>query len=496
MSAGVASPTTSARAKAVGVRAGLPVLTVFAVSGVYALLAAYFSLRRHDGFRSGFDLAAFDQELWLLANGHAPLNTQHGLLWWGEHFSVSVTLLTPFYALGAGPAFLLTLQALTVALVAPLLYALARSYGARPWLAALPGLLWLASPLTVIPNVNDFHHVPLVAPVIVGSVLALKHDRLILFAILAAVACGAKEDVALLYVMLGLVVAWEGRRRLGALIAASSLGLFLVVILVYMPAVGSMQGWYEQRFAGDRGDSVLDVGIWMLEHPGGAIGHFLDTPKLGLLLALLVTTGGLCLLAPRWMLLGVPALGHNLVSAYGPQHGIWDQYQYPVMVSLAIAAAVGVHRLPELGPRVKLLAAAGVTLGFLVAPLGFRHVDRVSEWNEARVAALGGPEARRAALALVPDDVPVAASVRVTPHLSQRREIYTLPNPFFGHDVFGTGWTGAELAEREQGVGWVVLDVNDHPLEWDDSAQRLPAVLRARGFAKVFDEGTVSVWRR
>ena len=102
------------------------------------------------------------------------------------------------------------------------------------------------------------------------------------------------------------------------------------------------------------------------------------------------------------MLLGVPALAHNLVSAYGPQHGIWDQYQVPVALSFSIAAAVGVHRLAEARRRVRLLAAAGVALALLVAPLGVAHVDRQSQWSAERVAGIGGPEARRDALALDP----------------------------------------------------------------------------------------------
>jgi uncharacterized membrane protein len=477
-------------------RARLPLLAVAAGSIGYAWLAAYFSLRRHNGYRSNFDLANFDQVLWLLANGHEPLNTQYGRVFWGEHFSPTIALLTPLYALGAGPATLVVLQAVTVALVSPLLYALARAYGARPWLAAIPALLWLASPLTLIPNVNDVHHIPLVAPAIVGSVLALKRERLLLFGLLALVACCAKEDFSLIYVMLGVVVALEGRRRFGAAISAISLAIFLFAVAVYLPAFGSSTAWFEKRFAGDRGDSTLDVATWMVTHPGAAAGDLFVSEKIGLCLALLATTGGLCFLAPRWMLLGLPALAHNLASSYGPQHGIWDQYQVPVALSFSIAAAVGVHRLAEIRPPVRLLAAAGVTLAFLVAPLGVRHVDRQSEWSAERTARLGGPEARRDALALIPDGVPVAASTRVTPHLAHRRELYTLPLPFLGREVWDADWSAEETARRAAGVRWVLLDTNDRPIELERTPELIGPLLPRLGFRRIFEEGTVSVWVR
>lgn len=483
-------------ALATAVRVRLPLLAVAAGSIGYAWLAAYFSLRRHDRYRSGFDLANFDQVLWLLANGHEPLNTQYGRVFWGEHFSPAIALLTPLYAAGAGPTALLVLQAVTMSSVAPLLYALARAYGARPWLAALPALLWLASPLTLIPNVNDVHHIPLAVPVIVGSVLALKRDRLLVFALLALLACCTKEDVSLIYLTLGVVVALEGRRGLGAAISGASLALFLFAVVVYLPAFGSSTSWFEERFAGDRGDSLLDVVTWMLTHPGTAVGDLVVSEKIGLCLALVATTGGLCLLAPRWMLLGLPALGHNLLSAYGPQHGIWDQYQVPVALSFAVAGAAGVHRLAGARPPVRLLAAAGVTLAFLVAPLGIRHADRQSEWTAERVARLGGPEARRDALALIPDDVPVAASTRVTPHLAHRRELYTLPLPFLGRAVWASDWSEEELARRAAGVEWVVLDVNDRPTELQRTPELVRPLLPKLGFRRVFEEGTVSVWQR
>ncbi|MDQ3380634.1 MAG: DUF2079 domain-containing protein [Actinomycetota bacterium] len=450
-------------------------------------------MRRHEAFRSGYDLANFDQVLWLLANLHEPLDTQTGRVFWGEHFSPTISLLAPLYALGAGPVALLVIQALTMALVAPLLYALARAYDASPWLAALPALLWLLSPLTLIPNVNDLHHVPLVAPLIVGSILALKRDRLVVFAMLALLASFAKEDISLVYLMLGLVVALEGRRRLGAAIAAAALGVFLFAVVIFLPTFSDSSAWFAKRFAGDRGESLSDVVVWMASHPVAALGDLFALQNLAVFAALVLTTGGLCLLAPRWMLLGLPVLAHNFLSAYGPQHGVQDHYQVPIALAFAVAAAVGVHRLALAGARVRILATAAVTLAVVLFPVGVSYVDRKSEWSSDRTALTGGVEARREMIVLIPDDVPLAASTRLTPHLAHRRELYTLPLPFFGGEELGVDWSQAEMNRRAAGVRWVIVDTNDVPLENPRTRELIVPILEDLGFRTIARRGTVSV---
>jgi uncharacterized membrane protein len=347
-------------------RARLPLLLVVGAAAAYAAAAAYFAIGKHDIYRGGFDLANLDQELWLLSRGYEPMDTQLGLLFWGAHFSPALALLTPIYYFGGGPEELITVQALALAAVSPLLYLLARAYGASPWLAAIPALLWLTSPLTWIPAVTSVHHVPLAAPIIVGSVLALKRDRLVMFAALGLLACCLKEDIPLMYAALGVVVALEGRRKLGAAISAAAIAIFLFAVVVFLPSFSNLQTWFARRFAGDRGDSLSDVAVWMLSNPLAALEDVAMQENATLLLALVVTCGGLCFLAPRWMLLGLPALAHNLLSAYGPQHGIWNQYQVPVTVSLAIAAAVGVHRLATVSRPARLAAVAGVTLAIVI----------------------------------------------------------------------------------------------------------------------------------
>jgi uncharacterized membrane protein len=460
-------------------------------------VASYFSLRRHDNYLSTFDLANFDQALWLLAQGEEPFITQHGRHLMGDHFNPALVLLVPIYVLGGGVGALLVLQSVLVALVAPLLYVLARIRGATEWIAAVPAVLWLASPLTLTQNLDDFHHTPIAAPLIVGSIVALQRDRLVLFAALGLVACSFKEDIPLIYAMLGVIVILEGPRRLGFAIVAVATTVFAFAVFVFMPHYGNSLDWFAKRFAGSRGDSMADVAWWIIRNPIATLEDLATYHNVFVVVSLVLTAGGLCLLASRWMLLALPALAHNLLSAHPEQHMLRYHYWFPVILGLAIAGAVGAPRITAIrlaASRRLLVGWVGVSC-FVLFAVGILYASSFTGWTEEKRVNLGGPEARRDALGLIPDGAPVAASVRLTPHLSQRREIYTLPRPFLPVD-YGGDLTAAELEDRARRVRYVALDTDDSPKEYRATGRVLPLVLERRGFQEIARYGSVRIYVR
>src|SRR5262249_46662091 len=152
------------------------------------------------------------------------------------------------------------------------------------------------------------------------------------------------------------------------------------------------------------GDSLVAVAGWMARHPVHALTDLVTAQNVSVVVVLLLTSGGLCLLAPRWMLLALPALANNLFSAYSPQHELATQYFAPVALALAIAGAVGVHRLPAIGRTARLALVACVTTAFLASFFGLRSGYLGSQWTAAETAYAGGPAVREKAVALVPRD--------------------------------------------------------------------------------------------
>jgi hypothetical protein len=299
-----------------------------------------------------------------------------------------------------------------------------------------------------------------------------------------------------MYAMLGLVVAIEGRRRLGAAIAGVSLAVFVVVIGVFMPAFSDSASWFAKRFAGSRGDSLTDVFLWMARHPLAAAGDLVTAENLTVCAVLVLMTGGICLLAARWMLLGLPVLAHNLLSAYPSQHELATHYFVPVALAFSIAAAVGVHRFAELGPRTRIVIGACVVTAALSSAIGVNAARTGSELHAATGANPDGVDARRDAVALIPRDAVVAATPRLSAHLSSRREIYALPLPFLGRLAYGADWSPEEMARRARRVRWVLLDTDDRPAEFPRVAERVVPVLRRLGFVEIFRRGSVAVYVR
>ena len=207
-------------------------------------------------------------------------------------------------------------------------------------------------------------------------------------------------------------------------------------------------------------------------------------------MVLIVATGGLAVLAPVWMLLALPTAAHNALSAYEPQHLLSFHYHQLTMTALFIAAAMGVRRLQDAGVRLRLGAGMGIGLAAVIAVAAGSWAH--AHWTEGiRLPR----EPTRAALARVPPDAPLAASPHLLPQVSQRVEVYTLPEPFRPLDT-GSPLTEEQFAERATRVQYVVFRENDLPVEYAGTPERILALLEREGFVPIARAGRVTVFQR
>jgi hypothetical protein len=91
--------------------------------------------------------------------------------------------------------------------------------------------------------------------------------------------------------------------------------------------------------------------------------------------------------------------------------------------------------------------------------------------------------------------VPVAASTHLLPHLSQRAELYTLPEPFVPID-WGGSVTPAELRAKVRGVRYVALVEGDGPFEYPRDIATVVPLVRKAGFVEIYRDGPVRVFER
>lgn len=461
-------------------------------TAAYAVVLSAASIERYDRFESyGYDLGIFSQAIWLLSHGHAPFSTIRGRDLFADHFQPGLALLAPLGRLGL-PAAVLVLQSVLLALPAPLLFALARRRGAGRPLALAVSLLWLASPVTQWPNLFDFHPETAVPVLMVLGAVLLEADRRAWFVVTAVLACSFKEDVPLVYAIWGVVLWLGGRRRFGAALAAGAVAWAVLAFAVAIPAEGGNLGYYSKRFAGDRGSSVGDVFRGLVEHPIAALQTASTGANGRIVLALILSTGGLALLAPRYLLLALPGTAANVLSAYPPQHDLHLQYQLIPAAGAAIAGAYGAGNLSGRAPRraaeavAALLVAAAVVVTAVESP-GLHVLRSTGPAAEA---------AKKTALALVPAAAVVAAAPDLAPHLASRLDVYELPEPFLYLAGNGQYWSRAEVRDRARSVRYVIDDGNPRRAY----AARLMHELRPRlpglGFRLLYSRDGVRVWRR
>ena len=463
---------------------------VLGIAGLYALVIGTLALLRYESFASDFDHGIFSQYVWLLGHLKEPFNTINLRTLLGDHVEPGIALLAPLGTLGVGAPGLLVVQTLALAATAPLLYLLARGHGARGWVAAVPALLWCASPVVLRPALHDFHPETLVPVLLVGGCVLLARGRVVWFLVTAAVALAMKEDVGLTYAALGLVLAWTGRRRLGAALAVAGAVWSALAVFVVLPTFGNAaESEFGPRFAGVRGDSLADAVEFMLRNPLTTVAQALGPAELGILALLVLTTGGLCLLAPKWLLVAVPAAALNLLSAYDLQHTIEYHYWIVAAGAVAVAGAVGARRVPAASTRTWLAwaAAAGCLLVLLSAQwIGAIGRQIRAEWPHRAE--------RQAILDAIPDGARVAAPMHALPHLAEREHLYVVPEPLIAVRV-GTEWGDAERNRATEQLDYIVFDPGMR--FWGaPSVEQVQQEIERRGFVEVMRRGDTRLYGR
>ena len=270
-----------------------------------------------------------------------------------------------------------------------------------------------------------------------------------------------KEDIALVVIVLGLFIAFRphrepGDRRVGLITAGLALLWFVAVTQLLLPTVAGHPAHYDALYQGVGGSpsGVLDTAI---HDPGQITSRFVTSESGEFAGKLLAPFGLTALLAPGLLLLGLPQFGIDVVSDVSWTRAITYHYAAIPLAAVAIAAVEGtafvVRRVGGatrwLLPAFVLACAIASTLAWGPSPVGAEYEK--SWWPPATDPRL---DAKRAAIAAIPDDASVSAAYTFVPHLSRRERIYTFPNP----------WRASNWGYKDRGtddprdVDWLAVD--------------------------------------
>jgi uncharacterized membrane protein len=468
-----------------------PARLVAAGSAAFAAGLGGLAVLQHRAFWTGrFDVGNLVQAVWSTAHGDVLSVTgltgrQISRL--GAHFDPIVVAFAPLWWIWPDASLLLVTQAAAVATGAVPVYLLGRRHLRSDWASAGFALAYLLHPATQWLVLDDFHPVALATPLLLWGFWFLDSDRLVAFAVVAALACLTKEQIGLVVAAMGLWYALRpGRRRAGTVIACAGTLVSVVAMLVVVPHFAPGGGSpFEGRY-GAVGGTPGGIVRTALTDPGAVLGEVTSGRDLSYLAELLLPLLGLPLLAPLAALTAAPELVLNLLSDTRTQTSIHFHYTAGALPGLFAAAVLGAARIRSrfawaARPEGRAVVVSTLLAGILLGPLPvWQEVPFGSDLatrehvvgHHARVAAR--------AVALIPPDAPVSATNTLGAHLSARRRVFSFPV------LRDATW----VAVDEQRPSY--RDQADAPVRF---ARAYAAIRAGNRFRVVFDEDGIVVLR-
>ena len=402
------------------------------------------ALLHHQALGTGYDLGIYDQVVWNLAHGNAFLTTlvyETGGFY--DHFEPVLAMLAPLYWLWPDVRVLLIVQAVALGLGSLPIYLYASRRLGKIWPGSLVPALVLAAAYLLYPalhaaNLNDFHEVSLLPPLLGFALYGLLTGRRRVLLVFLGLALLVKEDTgvtALAFSLYILLLQPPGfRRRDGLFMAVAVLiWVFLILNVLYPAVTHGMPYPFVDRRYGWLGDSPAAALRSLATRPQLALAHLLQPPKLRFLLNLFGPLLFLPLLGWPVIALCFPILGYLMLSDYAPQWSVQSYYNPPLLPFLFFALIqafmlllVRLKGSPAQRRGVLLamlvLVVAGVGYGYYV----FSPAPGGRTFSADYFRATPRTEAADRLLADVPAGASVSTIWPLVPHLSQRAQIYTV----------------------------------------------------------------------
>ncbi|GAC1312077.1 MAG: hypothetical protein NVS2B3_19160 [Vulcanimicrobiaceae bacterium] len=376
---------------------------VWFASAAYALV--YFALGaiRYAAYRSGSDLGLFTQSI--AAAGAGFVNTTEGGSHFTFHFSPILYACAPLLIATHSPLALVAIQAAAGALVAPPLYAIARSRVPEGLAASIACVALLYPPLAGV-TFADFHENGFAPAATMWLLWAVDARRLRVAALALLVVLAVKEDQAAIVCAVGVVAALGfaragdgARARFAASAALVSAGTFVAFFGLVRTVAGAHDAWAPSHFYAWSGDARGSAPWYSIGRPAYLLEAFLPLAFVAL------ASPAIVLAIPGF----VEVLGsHESITYTMGQHyaAVWIAY-----VLFAFALAIGsLHaRAPR---RATTLVRASLALCAIVLA-----VASPTHWSHYVRARTAHDAARDRALARLPQESEVGAADDLYAHL-------------------------------------------------------------------------------
>lgn len=467
------------------IRGNVAIILIVTLSAVsYSTL----SLLQHWRFEShALDLGLFDQAIWCYSRLTPARSTVRGfpnLL--GDHFHPILMTLAPLYWINPKAETLLIAQAVLLSLGAVPVYLFAKKR-----LGTAPGLIFALS-YCLYWGIQeaasfDFHEIAFAVPLIACALYFADGERWPLYFTCVLLLLLTKENLSVFVAACGLYLIVTGRFKQGAISIAVGVSWLFLATKVFIPYfAGQPYIYWDYSAFGTGPVSSLKTIVrrpWLV-----AQVMFSEREKIRTIYYLLHPFTPLVICSPL-IITSAPLLAERFLA--DQPNFWWTEFHYSATIApvVAMASADGLARLISLvkndgrASRVALIVSLAVlALNVrLVPPFALGKLLYPQYWRLSADYQTG-----REALALIPPHASVVAQSAIVPHLSGRREIYSL------------GYLEWVKSGRTPECEFVVVggpNVDHWPVDYEAVRSYL-AAQKAKGYRPIYERGEWVVLKR
>lgn len=398
-------------------------LGLVAIASLIFLLASSYRLAV---FRAGTDLGFFDQLIFLLSQGGAPISSiLDGVHLIGDHAALVLYPVALLYVIQPDVHWLLAVQAIALAAGAIPVYALSLQSGLAVNSARAVAVCYLLYPgLFNINFYTEFRTETIAIPLLLWAVWAFKSERYRqgIVAVLLVLSC--KEAMSITAVGLGFWLWLKQKRFIAGLICIFGSIIWFLVAATYI--IPNFRGGYQMAGTwhyGSIGDSLPEIALKTLTQPQLLLTRALLPDRLFYYLLLLLPI----IIGLHWRKIGaiipaLPMLALNILADYPGQRDLIHHYSLPIIPFLFVWLVESLGYFKRFNYRTWLSRRLLVVW----AMIAFLALGKYSYFWTRYLPLQANAQLVNAAISLIEPDDRVLTTGFIAPHLSHRQMIKLL----------------------------------------------------------------------
>jgi len=486
-------------------------------AGVVVFFAVIFAISVFKYFRfgfNGFDLAIYNQAFWNTIHGRLFATSINPPSYLGDHAEWLILALAPLYAIIPHPLTLIFLNVAAVALSAVPVWLIAKLKFSDSKTRLLFPLLWLIDPYVWNLTLFEFHLIVFAVPLTLFAAYFFLKKRWSAFiiAVLAILLC--REDMAFIVIGFALLAIYEIIRHR---FARNDVVKWVIIPIILAVAAFAINQKVITHFNPDGaykffifyewlGSTPFNIMAATLSHPLRTILHILMPENLYFVFAIVLPVALLPFVRPRFLLLIVLVAAEYMLAKGGAEMVIIKtQYAAAFLPAVILATVEGYERLMKMKKPFKLIPKELMPTIIVVASLyvWFSYGPGIGLINGFALPN-AREQAEQAAIALIPKDAPVVASVDTLTQLSSRKNVWPITYFWTGKKQYGTSDYILPVAPE-----YLVLDQRDfvyfslvYPhVSWSSkiypaAAARFRSFLVQGNYGVIFNRAGIAVMKR